>query len=139
MTMRKNFVFTILAAVLLSAGAMAQQSDYRLSSHILDIRTGRPACGVKIVLWQQKDGGWVRLEEHTTDSNGRVRDMLETEAQGDRRGIYKLTYFVGPYFEAQAQDSFYPFIEVVFEIKDSNHYHVPVTLSPYGYSTYRGN
>lgn len=60
-------------------------------------------------------------------------------ARGIRRGIYKLTYHVGPYFEARKQDTFYPFVEVVFEIGDTSHYHVPITLSPYGYSTYRGN
>ena len=61
------------------------------------------------------------------------------EGTTDHKGIYRLTYHVAPYFERLQQDSFYPFIEVVFEIKDGKHYHVPITLSPYGYSTYRGN
>ena len=72
------------------------------------------------------------------DENGRVKDFLE-EGTTDHKGIYRLTYHVAPYFERLQQDSFYPFIEVVFEIKDGKHYHVPITLSPYGYSTYRGN
>lgn len=74
----------------------------------------------------------------TDDENGRVKDFLE-EGTTDHKGIYRLTYHVAPYFERLQQDSFYPFIEVVFEIKDGKHYHVPITLSPYGYSTYRGN
>ena len=78
------------------------------------------------------------VEERKTNENGRVKDFLEATPEG-HPGIYKLTYQVGPYFEAQGQDSFYPFIEVVFQIKDNAHYHVPITLSPYGYSTYRGN
>ena len=87
----------------------------------------------------QPDGKtWVLLEERLTDENGRVKDFLE-EGTTDHKGIYRLTYHVAPYFERLQQDSFYPFIEVVFEIKDSQHYHVPLTLSPYGYSTYRGN
>lgn len=75
----------------------------------------------------------------TTDGNGRVKDFLEKRTGADNRGVYKLTYYVAPYFESQAQDTFYPFIDVVFEIKDDSHYHVPITLSPYGYSTYRGS
>lgn len=66
------------------------------------------------------------------------KDFLE-ESTTDHKGIYRLTYHVAPYFERLQQDSFYPFIEVVFEIKDGKHYHVPITLSPYGYSTYRGS
>lgn len=66
------------------------------------------------------------------------KDFLE-ESTTDHKGIYRLTYHVASYFERLQQDSFYPFIEVVFEIKDGKHYRVPITLSPYGYSTYRGN
>ena len=54
-------------------------------------------------------------------------------------GVYKLIFRVQPYFESQKLESFYPFVEVVFEIKDNEHYHVPITLSANGYSTYRGN
>lgn len=103
--------------------------------------SARTACGgVKISLSQlQPDGKtWVLLEERLTDENGRVKDFLE-EGMTDHKGIYRLTYHVAPYFKRLQQDSFYPFIEVVFEIKDGKHYHVPITLSPYGYSTYRGN
>lgn len=120
--------------------ASAEPRKYRLSSHILDIDSGRPAAGVRIALWRMDGAGqWERLEEHTTDSQGRVREMLPAAEGDDLRGIYKLTYYVGPYFEARKQDTFYPFVEVVFEIRDSSHYHVPITLSPYGYSTYRGS
>lgn len=101
---------------------------------------GATCGGSKISLSQlQPDGKtWVLLEEKLTDENGRVKDFLE-EGTTDHKGIYRLTYHVAPYFERLQQDSFYPFIEVVFEIKDDKHYHVPITLSPYGYSTYRGN
>lgn len=85
------------------------------------------------------ENNWSVMEERTTDGNGRVKDFLEKRTGADNRGVYKLTYYVAPYFESQAQDTFYPFIDVVFEIKDDSHYHVPITLSPYGYSTYRGS
>ena len=135
----KNLIWTLCVMVWSLAG-FAQEKSYQLSSHILDIQQGQPAAGVKISLSQlQPDGKtWVLLEERLTDENGRVKDFLE-EGTTDHKGIYRLTYHVAPYFERLQQDSFYPFIEVVFEIKDGKHYHVPITLSPYGHSTYRGN
>ena len=136
--MKKDFIFLLLF-IFFSLTGIAQNRNYQLSSHILDIHTGKPASGVNIILSKQDTSGqWSIVEERMTDVNGRVKDFLEETPDG-HRGIYKLTYMVGPYFELQGQDSFYPFIEVVFQIKDNAHYHVPNTLSPYGYSTYRGN
>ena len=124
--MKKNFIF-LLFFTFFSLTGIAQDKSYQLSSHILDIHTGKPAPGVTISLSRQDTSGrWSVIEERKTDENGRVKDFLEATPEG-------------PYFEAQGQDSFYPFIEVVFQIKDNAHYHVPITLSPYGYSTYRGN
>ena len=85
------------------------------------------------------DKSWAVVDRRTTDDNGRVKDFLEQKDGKDNTGIYKLTFLTAPYFEAQKQESFYPFIDVVFRIKDNSHYHVPITLSPYGYSTYRGS
>lgn len=136
--MKKDFIFLLLF-IFFSLTGIAQNRNYQLSSHILDIHTGKPASGVNIILSKQDTSGqWSIVEERMTDVNGRVKDFLEETPDG-HRGIYKLTYMVGPYFELQGQDSFYPFIEVVFQIKDNAHYHVPITLSPYGYSSYRGN
>lgn len=120
--------------------ALAQETKYQLSSHILDVTKGEPAPNVKISLSkQERSGKWSSIDEKYTDKNGRISDFL-TERDGiDHHGIYKLTYFVEPYFKALNQSSFYPFIEVVFEITDDKHYHVPITLSAFGYSTYRGN
>lgn len=136
--MKKSLFFLLFFALHALTG-VAQNKVYQLSSHILDINVGKPAQGVKIILSKlQASGQWVTVEERTTDENGRVKDFLE-EKPGGNAGVYKLTYQVAPYFEAQGQDSFYPFIEVVFQIRDDAHYHVPITLSPYGYSTYRGS
>lgn len=77
------------------------------------------------------------IEEKVTDANGRISDFLSSERSNN--GIYKLTYLTADYFKSQNIESFYPFIEVVFQINDGKHYHVPITLSAYGYSTYRGN
>lgn len=134
----KFLVFMFLSVCISVLSSYAQGKSYQLSSHILDINTGYPASDVKISLYKQSShGDWTFVEEKVTDKNGRINDFLPYTK--DNRGIYKLTYHVGPYFENQGQSSFYPFIEVVFQIQDENHYHVPITLSPFGYSTYRGN
>ncbi|TDE01731.1 hydroxyisourate hydrolase [Flavobacterium hiemivividum] len=134
----KNFLIVLMLAF--ASVSFAQEAKYQLSSHILDVTQGEPAPNVKISLSKQKDNGkWTTIDEKYTDSNGRIKDFLKEEKGEDNKGIYKLTYYVEPYFTKLNQSSFYPFIEVVFEIKDEKHYHVPITLSPFGYSTYRGN
>jgi 5-hydroxyisourate hydrolase len=77
------------------------------------------------------------VDEKITDVNGRITDFLNSEKSNI--GIYKLIYFTNDYFKKNNVESFYPFIEVVFQIKDEKHYHVPITLSAFGYATYRGN
>lgn len=134
----KKIVFTITLAMF-SMIIFAQENKYQLSSHILDVSKGTPAGGVAIRLekYNQQTKAWSFVDEKITDSNGRISDFLKSEKTNP--GIYKLTYLTSDYFRKNNTKSFYPFIEVVFQIKDSNHYHVPITLSAYGYSTYRGN
>lgn len=130
------FVLTLMLSTTL---AYPQSKTYQLSSHILDISKGMPASDVPIRL-QKLDADkktWSAVAEKVTDSNGRISDFLSAESANE--GIYKLTFLTAAYFKKQKIESFYPFIEVVFEIKGSKHYHVPITLSAYGYSTYRGN
>ena len=134
----KNLVL-LIALVICSTIAFGQEQKYQLSSHILDVSKGTPAVGVTIRLekYNEKTKFWSFVDEKITDKNGRITDFLNTDTTN--LGIYKLTYFTKEYFEKEAVESFYPFIEVVFQIKDTNHYHVPITLSAFGYSTYRGN
>lgn len=128
-----------LAFAIIALMSIAQNKEYQLSSHILDVSQGKPAPGVTIQLdkLNQKSNKWSVVSKKVTDENGRVPDFLP--ADKSNLGIYKLTYFTKDYFQKQGTESFYPFIDVVFEIKDENHYHVPITLSAFGYSTYRGN
>ena len=136
--MKKSIVLMVL--LVLASWGFAQEAKYQLSSHILDVTQGQPARNVKISLSnQQKNGNWKAIDSKYTDENGRITDFLKVTQGVNHHGVYKLTYFVEPYFKKLNQKSFYPFIEVVFEIKDDNHYHVPITLSPFGYSTNRGN
>lgn len=134
----KSFIFTILLG-LFSIGTFAQKNTFQLSSHILDVSKGIPASGVKIKLekYNNQSKIWTFVEEKNTDVNGRISDFLPSEK--DNLGIFKLTYYTSDYFKNDNIESFYPFIEVVFKIRDKNHYHVPITLSAYGYSTYRGS
>mgnify|MGYP000150566979 FL=1 len=133
----RNLILILL--IFFSAFIQAQEK-YQLSSHILDISQGKPAPNVKIALSKQdKNQNWVLIDEKYTDNNGRIKDFLKEESNKNNNGVYKLTFYITPYFEKLKQKTFYPFIEVVFEIKDNQHYHIPITLSPYGYSTYRGN
>lgn len=134
----KRFLFLLGVSLFFSFTAFSQEAVYQLSSHILDINIGKPAPDVVISLSKKVGDDWKVIDEKRTDKDGRVKEFLD-KSKGSNEGIYKLTYHVAPYFEKQQQDTFYPFIEVVFEIKDDKHYHVPITLSPFGYSTYRGS
>ena len=135
----KNWISLSVILLSFAISANAQKEIYQLSSHILDIGAGRPAANVTISLSKQdQNKNWVLLEEKVTDKNGRIGSFLKQDGK-DNTGIYKLTFHTSPYFQRQGQKSFYPFIEVVFEITDKEHYHVPITVSPFGYSTYRGN
>ena len=130
----------ILILLIFFSAFIQAQEKYQLSSHILDISQGKPAPNVKIALSKQDENqNWVLIDEKYTDNNGRIKDFLKEESNKNNNGVYKLTFYITPYFEKLKQKTFYPFIEVVFEIKDNQHYHIQITLSPYGYSTYRGN
>ncbi|WP_400193188.1 hydroxyisourate hydrolase [Hymenobacter sp. B81] len=135
-----KLLLTCLLALLPLLGR-AQSSAYQLSTHILNISTGAPAPGVTVRLAKLDPAKqtWATVGEKQTDAAGRVGDFLPARGPAGSPGIYKLTFLTQPYFAAQQQPSFYPYIEVVFEIKDGAHYHVPITLSPFGYSTYRGS
>ncbi|MBE7640067.1 hydroxyisourate hydrolase [Salegentibacter sp. BLCTC] len=134
----KRVVLTFGLFLLTSLG-FAQEDSYQLSTHILDISEGAPAANVAIKLEKRnnKTESWDYVSENLTAENGRVNDFLP--AGQNNNGIYKFTFFVNEYYKEKGKETFYPFIEVVFEIKDEKHYHVPITLSAFGYSTYRGS
>ncbi len=98
-----------------------------------------PAPGVAIKLEEFNDAkkAWILVEEKVTDKNGRVPDFLSNNKSN--LGIYKLTYLTSDYFKKMKLESFYPWVEVVFQITNTDHYHVPISLSAYGYSTYGEN
>ncbi|EPZ9009468.1 hydroxyisourate hydrolase [Campylobacter coli] len=117
-------------------------TEYQLSTHILDINSGQPASNVKVELYNlDQNRQWVKISEKFTKKNGRIADFLPYEKIENRSfGVYKLKFYTKDYYISHKVDSFYPFVEVSFELlKDQKHYHIPITLSPFGYSTYRGS
>ena len=112
----------------------------RITTHVLDTSRGEPAAGVGVTLSAQgKDGSWKQLGQGVTDADGRAKDLLP-EGSELTMGTYRLTFDTAAYFCARQTDAFFPRVEVVFLVGDTKQrYHIPLLLSPYGYSTYRGS
>jgi 5-hydroxyisourate hydrolase len=108
-----------------------------LTTHVLDVAKGLPAAGVPVRLDRQDAGAWKPLAEGVTNADGRCPDLLKEGALP--KGVYRLSFDTRAYWQAQGQRGFYPFVDVVFEVSDARHHHVPLLLSPFGYSTYRGS
>jgi 5-hydroxyisourate hydrolase len=110
-----------------------------ISTHILDTSRGRPAAGVPAALQQRGPEGWTSLGRESTNADGRVPSLLPANAVLEP-GVYRIRFDTDEYFAAQGVQAFYPEVSVVFQIEDAGqHYHVPLLLSPFGYSTYRGS
>jgi 5-hydroxyisourate hydrolase len=110
-----------------------------ITTHILDIAGGKPAPDVPVVLEAESSGGWKEIGRGKTDTDGRVRDLLPDDFDL-AAGSYRLTFDTSAYFSAQSIEGFYPVVTLTFIVRDAaQHYHVPLLLSPYGYSTYRGS
>lgn len=111
----------------------------QITTHVLDTTSGNPAKGIVISL-QEKDSNsnWDTLSSGITNQDGRISDLLSKD-DILKPGIYRMVFETKSYFEELEISSFYPLVTVVFEITDDQHYHIPLLLSPYGYSTYRGS
>ena len=110
-----------------------------ITTHVLDTARGRPAAGVPVTLESSGEGGWRVVGRGETDADGRLRDILPADFKLGAGG-YRLTFDAGAYFAAQGAGGFYTEVVVSFVVRDAAaHYHVPLLLSPYGYSTYRGS
>jgi 5-hydroxyisourate hydrolase len=107
-----------------------------LSTHVLDITRGKPAEGIAVVLEKKHVQGWVPCGHGTTDKDGRIKPIAEAVESG----LYRLHFDVAAYLGTKHGGGFYPEVIIVFEVKAADeHYHVPLLLSPFGYSTYRGS
>jgi 5-hydroxyisourate hydrolase len=111
-----------------------------ISTHVLDTTSGRPAAAIGVVLERQGPGGELQhVSRARTDGDGRVRELIPGAVDLEA-GTYRLTFETGAYFETLEIDGFYPRVSVLFMVRDpTQHHHVPLLLSPYGYATYRGS
>lgn len=127
-----------LASVALALATPLPAAAAEISTHVLDLARGVGGPGVPVVLSRKDDRGrWVEIAKSRTDDNGRVRSF--GDAARFTPGVYRLHFDMTGYPQAGAQP-FFPEIDLVFRVTDaSGHYHVPVVVSPFGYSTYRGN
>lgn len=109
-----------------------------ISTHVLDTARGRPATGVPLRLERLDGREWTLIGEGETDDDGRVRGLLGGGSLS--KGTWRMTFETGAWFAAEGIDGFYPIVQVVFEVTaPEQHHHVPLLLSPFGYSTYRGS
>lgn len=109
-----------------------------LTTHVLDTSTGRPAAGVAVRLERRDGEGFRELARGVTNDDGRVVDLLAPEAFA--ADVYRLTFATAAYFAKDGRPSFYPDVTIAFEVtRPSEHHHVPLLVSPFGYSTYRGS
>jgi len=110
-----------------------------ITTHVLDTSRGRPAAGMRITLEIQTAGdGWVPVGDGVTDDDGRVPGLAGDGAPA--KGVHRMTFFTGEWFEAEGIEGFYPLVTIECLIDDPlAHYHIPLLISPYGYSTYRGS
>jgi len=111
-----------------------------ITSHILDTSRGRPASGIAVSLEHLQDSGeWTLIGRDQTNDDGRAQQLL-SDSHPLTIGRYRLSFELARYFDEMSVESFYPSASIVFEVRDADeHYHVPLLLNPYGYSTYRGS
>lgn len=111
----------------------------RITTHILDTSLGQPAAGVAVTLSRQTDDGdWEPLGSDRTNDDGRATGLLSGPIPGP--GNYRLSFRVAEHFHRSQRATFFPVVEIVFSVEDvGQHFHVPLLLSPFGYSTYRGS
>jgi 5-hydroxyisourate hydrolase len=110
-----------------------------VSTHVLDTSIGRPASGVDVRFDAQHGDAWHQVSRAATDNDGRVHALV-TDGAALGAGTYRLTFDVASYFRARGLESFYRVVAVEFVVRDgASHHHVPLLVSPYGYTTYRGS
>ncbi len=109
-----------------------------ITTHVLDTSLGKPGEGIHIQLQENQNNQWQTIGEGHTNSDGRIGDLLKKDVML-KPSTYRMVFDTGAYFAQQNMRSFYPTVHIYFEVFDESHYHVPLLLNPYGYSTYRGS
>lgn len=135
-----NILRNSLAAIgLCGLSSLALAAGNPLSVHVLNLENGLPSPGVKVTLEQQVGQDWKPLSEGVTNEQGRIAELFPA-GRALTAGEYRVVFKTGEYFRQAKRDTFFPEIPVIFEVKQTEqHYHIPLLLSPYGFSTYRGS
>ena len=111
----------------------------QITTHVLDTSKGKPAEGIAVTLEKSvSESNWEEIASGMTNTDGRVSDLL-ADGETIEPGIYRIVFDTGSYFAKNGVKGFYPMVTIVFQTQDTEHYHVPLLLNPYGYSTYRGS
>jgi 5-hydroxyisourate hydrolase len=110
----------------------------QITTHILDTTKGKPVEGVRISFYQGANDEWTEIAWGITNANGRITDMLKT-GETLQYGIYKLRFETKDYFDQHQVQTLYPYVEIIIDIQASAHYHIPLLLNPFGYTTYKGS
>ena len=135
----KQFKQLVVGALLATSASFAMAADNPLSVHVLNLENGLPSSGVQVVLEQQDGKNWTQLNTGITNEQGRI-PALYPEGKKLEQGVYRVTFETGDWFKKHDTATFFPEVPVIFSADASvEHYHIPLLLSPYGFSTYRGN
>ncbi|WP_065261381.1 hydroxyisourate hydrolase [Pseudomonas bananamidigenes] len=128
------------AALALSAfSSLAPAAGNPLSVHVLNLENGLPSPGINVTLEHHVGQDWQPLAQGTTNEQGRIAELFPAN-QPFKAGEYRVVFKTGEYLEKAGHETFFPEIPVIFKVKQTDqHYHIPLLLSPYGFSTYRGS
>jgi 5-hydroxyisourate hydrolase/2-oxo-4-hydroxy-4-carboxy-5-ureidoimidazoline decarboxylase len=110
----------------------------QITTHVLDTATGKPGINISIQLMNKINDNWQTIAQGITNDDGRISDLLPA-GKNLSPGDYKMAFNTGAYYSTKNIKTFYPAVEIMFTVFDESHYHVPLLISPFGYSTYRGS
>ena len=135
----KALRITLTALSLSAISSLALAAGNPLSVHVLNLENGLPSPGVNVTLEKHVGQNWQPLAQGVTNEQGRIGELFP-EKQAMEAGQYRVVFKTGEYFKKAGRDTFFPESPVIFEVKNADqHYHIPLLLSPYGFSTYRGS
>ena len=130
---------TVAALGLSAFSSLVLAAGNPLSVHVLNLENGLPSPGVNVTLEKHVGKDWQSLSQGVTNEQGRIGELFPAK-QTLEAGEYRVVFKTGEYFKKVGRDTFFPEIPVIFEVKNvDQHYHIPLLLSPYGFSTYRGS
>ena len=109
-----------------------------VTTHVLDTSAGKPGNDISVSLMGEINNEWQTIAQGVTNAEGRISDLLP-DGITLSSGAYKIIFNTGEYYRTQKVKTFYPAVEILFTVFDDTHYHVPLLISPFGYSTYRGS